>query len=148
GLARSPWRSSGRSAFPSCARSTISTRRTDSYGSQIVLAFLRSAKTIQLFVFTDFPDVTPQRTFTGNALALRLALKNQIEKIAEPCPERRIEQHAAFQMLAAHLGIGHAETLRAAHHPTMHHGTGQLGVKLQAPGIFSISIGLIGVGFA
>src|SRR5690349_12168688 len=95
GLARSPWRSSGRSAFPSCARSTISTRRTDSDGSQIVLAFLRSAKTIQLFVFTDYPDVKPQRIFTGNALALRLALKNQIEKIAEPCPERRIKQHAA-----------------------------------------------------
>ncbi|EEF24301.1 conserved hypothetical protein [Ricinus communis] len=52
-----------------------------------------------------------------------LALENKIEEFRQPGFECGVEDHAAFQMLAALLGVRHAEAMFAMNDPALHHGT-------------------------
>lgn len=72
------------------------------------------------------------------------APENQFQKFHQPLFQMPVPDESPAQMIAPLLGTGHDETMRTAHHPALHHGAGQFGMKLHPPGIFTIAESLIG----
>lgn len=74
--------------------------------------------------------------------------EDQVEEFRKPGLERCIEDHPAFEMVMTLLGVGHDEAVRAVDDPALHHGAGEFGMELQAPGIVSVTDRLVAVDFA
>ena len=68
------------------------------------------------------------------------------QEFAQPALEMHVPDHAAAEMVAAGLRARQLETMRAAHHPAMHHQRRQLGMELDAPGLVAIAESLVGIG--
>lgn len=84
----------------------------------------------------------------GGRRLRRLSLEDDVEEFGQPGSQRRVEQHAAFKMFAALLGVRQDEAMGAMHDPAMHHRPGQFGMELQPPGVAVVAEGLVRIGIA